>query len=138
MLGLSKLLKGRKNNLSIFKSHFSALNESELHISDSAKKKLNSMVVPERPNSFLRVIVDSGGCKGYLVKFEVENNPLNDDDFAYTLNNIPKLVIDELSLKLLSGSTIDYVNEIARQAFVVAENPNAGSSCGCKVSFSKE
>lgn len=138
MLGIfsKKLVKSEK--IFVFKSNFSVLNENELHISESAKRRLSSMVVPDKPNSFLRVIVDSGGCKGYLVKFEVENNPLNDDDFAYTQNDIPKLVIDELSLKLLSGSTIDYVNEIARQAFVVAENPNAASSCGCKVSFSKE
>jgi iron-sulfur cluster assembly accessory protein len=117
---------------------FSQLNEVQLHITDAAKKKLGEMKNVNQKNSFIRIIVDSGGCKGYLVKFEIDDNDLAEDDHAYFHNEKPKLVIDKLSLDLLGGSTIDYVNEIARQSFVIADNPNAGSSCGCKVSFSKE
>lgn len=47
-----------------------------------------------------------------------------------------KLVLDKISLDYIKGATIDFVNEIQRQSFVVASNPNAKSHCGCNVSFS--
>lgn len=49
-----------------------------------------------------------------------------------------KVVLDKLSLELIKGSTVDFENELARQAFVIAANPNATSSCGCNVSFSTD
>jgi iron-sulfur cluster assembly accessory protein len=48
------------------------------------------------------------------------------------------VVLDNLSLGLIKGSTIDYEKELAREAFVIASNPNATSSCGCNVSFSTD
>jgi iron-sulfur cluster assembly accessory protein len=44
-------------------------------------------------------------------------------------------VVDEMSLVLLKGSEIDFVDELAGAEFKV-RNPNAKSSCGCGVSFS--
>jgi iron-sulfur cluster assembly accessory protein len=44
-------------------------------------------------------------------------------------------VIDEMSLVLLKGSEIDFIDELAGAEFRV-RNPNARSSCGCGVSFS--
>jgi iron-sulfur cluster assembly accessory protein len=43
--------------------------------------------------------------------------------------------VDEISLVLLRGSEIDFVDELAGAEFRV-RNPNARSSCGCGVSFS--
>ena len=45
------------------------------------------------------------------------------------------VVVDEVSLDLLRGSTVDYVVELVRSSFVVSDNPNAESGCGCGVSF---
>ena len=45
-----------------------------------------------------------------------------------------KLVVDEMSLELLSGSEVDYVEELIGASFQV-KNPNAASSCGCGTSF---
>lgn len=138
------------------RSNFSQLDEDVLHISDSAKRRLATLTLKDQqqaPDSLIRVVVDSGGCKGYLVKFEVDSAAkLAEDDHAYSCRVTrpgqsneeqeneprPRLAIDQLSLQLLSGATVDFVNEIARQAFVIADNPQAASSCGCKVSFSKE
>jgi iron-sulfur cluster assembly accessory protein len=44
-------------------------------------------------------------------------------------------LVDEISLVLLKGSEIDFVDELAGAEFRV-RNPNARSSCGCGVSFS--
>ena len=47
-----------------------------------------------------------------------------------------RLLVDDLSFEHVRGATIDYVRELIRAAFVVAENPNAAEACGCKMSFS--
>ena len=44
-------------------------------------------------------------------------------------------LVDVVSLALLKGSEIDFVDELAGAEFRV-RNPNAKSSCGCGVSFS--
>ena len=44
-------------------------------------------------------------------------------------------LIDPVSLELLIGSEIDFVDELAVAEFR-GRNPNAKSSCGCGVSFS--
>jgi iron-sulfur cluster insertion protein len=43
--------------------------------------------------------------------------------------------VDEISLVLLKGSEIDFVDALAGAEFKI-RNPNAKSSCGCGVSFS--
>ncbi len=44
------------------------------------------------------------------------------------------VLIDETSLGLLEGSTIDFVDDLIGQSFRIT-NPNATSSCGCGTSF---
>ena len=46
-----------------------------------------------------------------------------------------RVVVDSASLELLSGATIDFEEEMMRQAFVVAENPQSSAGCGCGSSF---
>lgn len=44
------------------------------------------------------------------------------------------VLIDETSLDLLEGCTIDFVDDLIGQSFRIT-NPNASSSCGCGTSF---
>lgn len=49
-----------------------------------------------------------------------------------------KVVMDEASLELLKGSTIDYTTELIGSQFKIVGNPRAKSSCGCGTSFDVE
>lgn len=46
-----------------------------------------------------------------------------------------KVVMDEPSLELLSGSTVDYTTELIGSQFTIVDNPRATSNCGCGTSF---
>ena len=45
-----------------------------------------------------------------------------------------KLVVDSVSLDLVAGSTVDFVESLGGAAFRV-ENPQAAAGCGCGSSF---
>jgi iron-sulfur cluster assembly accessory protein len=80
----------------------------------------------------LRVFVSGGGCSGYQYGMALEGN-LRDSDLIYDQHGV-KVVVDEISINYLSGSTIDYVDELMGSGFKI-DNPNAVSSCGCGSSF---
>ena len=42
--------------------------------------------------------------------------------------------LDRISLELVAGSTVDFVESLGGAAFRV-ENPNAAAGCGCGSSF---
>jgi iron-sulfur cluster assembly accessory protein len=44
------------------------------------------------------------------------------------------LVVDSMSLELVGGSVVDYVESLGGSAFKVT-NPNASAGCGCGSSF---
>ena len=80
-----------------------------------------------------RLAVDGGGCAGFTYKFELANEPAIDDAVAETAG--VKLVVDPVSLDLVRGSAVDFVEDLGGAAFKVT-NPNAQSGCGCGSSFS--
>ena len=81
----------------------------------------------------LRVAVDGGGCSGFQYRFELVPAPQADD--LVIRADGQAAVIDAVSLPLLAGSEIAFVDDLSGAQFVV-KNPNAASSCGCGVSFS--
>jgi iron-sulfur cluster insertion protein len=70
-------------------------------------------------------------------KFTLDPNPAADDDLIFTYDGMSdsKVIIDSVSLGLISGSTIDYVEEMMSSSFRVKDNPNSKQSCGCGSSF---
>jgi len=74
-----------------------------------------------------------GGCAGFTYMFELAEQPDADDTVAET--DGVKLVVDPVSLDLVRGSTVDFVESLGGAAFQVT-NPNAASGCGCGTSFS--
>lgn len=65
----------------------------------------------------------------------------NDEDTIFASQDpsgSAKVVMDEASLELLKGSTIDYTTELIGSQFKIVGNPRAKSSCGCGTSFDIE
>jgi len=110
---------------------------TDLSISEQAKKKLVDVLKKEKKtSSYIRVHVSAGGCNGFKINFEIDTSPIVNDDLMIYQEGNYKLVTDQQSFNLIKGAKIDYVTEIARSSFVVANNPNAKTSCGCDSSFS--
>lgn len=49
-----------------------------------------------------------------------------------------QVVMDQASLELLKGSTVDFTTELIGSQFKIVGNPRATSSCGCGTSFDIE
>ena len=88
---------------------------------------------PEDAGKFMRVAVEGGGCSGFQYVFAFDDTR-DDDDLAFTTDGI-EVVIDPVSLDLVRGGQLDYIEELIGSYFQVI-NPNAASSCGCGTSFS--
>lgn len=103
-------------------------------ITENAAKRIAKLIEQEGDQSLrLRVTVSGGGCSGFRYDFDFDNK-VNEDDRLFSRNGVG-VVIDEVSLELLGGSEIDFVDDLIGSYFEV-KNPNASSSCGCGVSFS--
>ncbi|RDW90727.1 HesB/IscA family protein [Aspergillus mulundensis] len=128
-----------------------------VQISERAANRLRQITDPtsspsatkdENPYHHLRITVTSGGCHGfqYLMSLEPASKIDAEEDTIFEAepsaegssdagNGSAKVVMDEPSLELLSGSTVDYTTELIGSQFKIVDNPRATSSCGCGTSF---
>ena len=106
---------------------------SEISLTENAAKRVAWIAERQSRPAILRLAVDGGGCAGFTYKFELADTAASDDEIAET--NGVKLVVDPISLDLLRGSAVDFVEDLGGAAFKVI-NPNAQSGCGCGSSFS--
>jgi iron-sulfur cluster insertion protein len=103
-------------------------------LSASAAKRIADLIEQDgAPGLMLRVSVSGGGCSGFQHGFSFDD-AVNPDDRTFARDGVT-VVIDEVSLGLLSGSEIDYVEELIGASFQI-NNPQATASCGCGASFS--
>lgn len=105
----------------------------DVTLSPSAAKRIQAIGAREGRPVMLRVAVEGGGCSGFQYQFDLVDEA-QPDDLKVERDGAAALV-DVVSLALLKGSEIDYVDELAGAEFRI-RNPNAKSSCGCGVSFS--
>lgn len=80
----------------------------------------------------LRISVEGGGCSGFSYKFDLANDRADDDVVVERDGAV--VLIDPVSLPFMSGSEIDFVDDLMGQSFQV-KNPHATASCGCGTSF---
>ncbi len=103
-------------------------------VTENAAKRIAFLAREEGDSGLmLRVTVSGGGCSGFQYGFEFDNS-VNEDDRVAERDGA-KVVIDEVSLELLNGAEIDFVEDLMGAYFRI-NNPNATSSCGCGTSFS--
>ena len=105
----------------------------DVTLSSQAARRIHAIGQTEGREVMLRVAVDGGGCSGFQYRFDLVKAG-EPDDLRIEQDGAAALV-DPISLALLKGSEIDFVDELAGAEFRV-RNPNAKSSCGCGVSFS--
>lgn len=109
------------------------MTEPAITLSETAASRIRQIAEREGRPVMLRVAVEGGGCSGFSYQLDLVE-AAEPGDLKIERDGAAA-VIDEVSMVLLKGSEIDFVDELAGAEFKV-RNPNAKSSCGCGVSFS--
>ncbi len=110
------------------------MDQQAITVTQSAARRITDMIAEDgQPGLMLRVSVSGGGCSGFQYGFSLDDS-VGPDDLTFAHGDAT-VVIDEVSLGLLSGSEIDYVEDLIGSFFQI-KNPQATSSCGCGASFS--
>lgn len=107
-----------------------------ISLTPAAAEAVNDLFAKRELEGYaLRVFVQGGGCSGFQYGMALENN-FREQDTVVNSHGVD-VVIDEVSIQYIQGSTVDYVEDVMGSGFKV-ENPNAMSSCGCGSSFKTE
>jgi iron-sulfur cluster insertion protein len=109
------------------------MNAATLTLSPAAAARVAAIARKQGRPAILRLSVEGGGCSGFQYQFGLADGPEAEDSVTET--DGVRLVIDPVSLDLVAGCTVDFVESLGGAAFRV-ENPNATAGCGCGSSFS--
>jgi iron-sulfur cluster insertion protein len=104
-----------------------------LDLTPAAAARVAAIAARQGKPAMLRLSVDGGGCAGFQYVFGLADEAAADDITA--MRDGVTLLVDPVSLDLVQGARVDYVESLGGAAFRV-ENPNAASGCGCGSSFS--
>ena len=112
----------------------SEIEEPRVLLTENAARRIAMLKAQENAeDAFLRIAVSGGGCSGFQYGLSFDDQR-NDDDSVFERDGIA-VVIDDVSLGLLNGAEVDFVEDLMGASFQI-KNPNAASSCGCGNSFS--
>lgn len=107
--------------------------EKLIKVLDGASKHLRGLLEKQgRPDGALRIGVIGGGCSGLQYKMDLVDGP-RDRDIIVESNEV-QIVIDPKSALFVSGSELDYSDDLQQGGFKVS-NPNAVVTCSCGESF---
>lgn len=110
-------------------------NSDKFTLTSSAAQRINYLKNKENnPSLRFRVSVKGGGCSGFQYEFFLDDKEPENSDVIVS-NMGAEAVIDDISLGLISGATLDYAEDLSHAGFEI-KNPNATASCGCGNSFS--
>ncbi len=104
-------------------------------VTQDAAARIGEIMVAEHDGpgaGRLRIVVTGGGCSGFQYHFKVDEGP-EEGDTEIEVDGA-KVVIDDVSLQYLNGSTLQFIQNLEGSYFTL-DNPNATSSCGCGTSF---
>jgi iron-sulfur cluster assembly accessory protein len=106
---------------------------TDITLSPSAASRVAAIAARQGKPPILRLSVEGGGCAGFQYRFGLAE-AVDGEDLAVDRDGVT-LVVDPVSLDLVRGATVDFVESLGGAAFQVV-NPNAASGCGCGTSFS--
>ncbi len=106
----------------------------QIVVTDNAARRIADLKRQEdAEGAFLRIAVSGGGCSGFQYGLSLDD-ARREDDVVFEKDGVA-VIVDEVSLGLLGGAEIDFVEDLMGASFRI-KNPNAASSCGCGNSFS--
>jgi iron-sulfur cluster insertion protein len=103
-----------------------------LTLTAAAAERIGAIAARQGKPPILRLSVEGGGCSGFQYKFDLADELEPDDTVSETAG--VRLAVDPISLGLVEGSTVDFVESLGGAAFKV-DNPQAAAGCGCGSSF---
>ena len=106
---------------------------ADIDLTSAAAARVATIAARQNKPAVLRLSVDGGGCSGFQYKFGLADAAEEGDSVA--VRDGVTLLVDPVSLDLVDGAEVDYVESLGGAAFRVT-NPNAASGCGCGSSFS--
>eukprot|EP00189_Rhodosorus_marinus_P007891 CAMPEP_0184753822 /NCGR_PEP_ID=MMETSP0315-20130426/44303_1 /TAXON_ID=101924 /ORGANISM="Rhodosorus marinus, Strain UTEX LB 2760" /LENGTH=151 /DNA_ID=CAMNT_0027233213 /DNA_START=73 /DNA_END=528 /DNA_ORIENTATION=- len=110
---------------------------SEVRVSDRCVQRLKEISSSRGgADVALRITVEGGGCSGFQYTFNLEEfRRPTQDEHVFEKDGM-KVIVDDVSLPFISGSEVDFEEEMIRTSFKIVDNPNSDSSCSCGSSFS--
>lgn len=109
------------------------LTQPDIALTPAAAARVATIAAKQSKPAILRLSVEGGGCSGFQYKFGMAEAVEGDDSVVET--DGVRLVVDSISLDLVRGAQVDFVDNLGGAHFAVT-NPNAASGCGCGTSFS--
>jgi iron-sulfur cluster assembly accessory protein len=104
-----------------------------IQLTPSAAARVAAIAQRQGKPAILRLSVEGGGCSGFQYRYGLAET-VEADDVRVDTEGVA-LVVDPVSLDLVRGSAVDFVEDLGGAAFRIV-NPNAASGCGCGASFS--
>lgn len=104
-----------------------------IELTEAAAQRVAAIAARQGKPAILRLAVEGGGCSGFQYRFGLTDQ-VEEDDVTVMRAGV-RLVVDSVSLDLVRGAAVDFVESLGGSAFRVT-NPNAASGCGCGSSFS--
>ena len=105
----------------------------DIALTPAAAARVAKIAEKQGKPAILRLAVDGGGCAGFTYRFGLADE-VEADDLAAIHDGVT-LVVDPMTLDLVRGGAVDFVESLGGAHFQVT-NPNAASGCGCGSSFS--
>jgi iron-sulfur cluster assembly accessory protein len=104
----------------------------DIQLLPNAAKRVAEIATKLGKLPILRLSVEGGGCSGFQYRFGLADAVESDDVIADAEG--AQLVVDSISLDLVRGSAVDFVESLGGKSFQVT-NPQAQAGCGCGSSF---
>lgn len=106
---------------------------SMVTLSPAAAARVALIATKQGKPAVLRLSVEGGGCSGFQYRYGLADT-VDADDLISECDGV-RLVVDPVSVELIDGAQVDYVESLGGSAFRIT-NPLAASGCGCGASFS--